>query len=389
MGIFQLISMSHTTIDQSVIDAVQYPTLTNSITSNQLKVAVKNISAESSAAKDIIQTLRNNDADHETRITTAEDTITTLTGIEASDFATVNASLDGVNSALSTIVLDSLTSTDATKALSAKQGKNLKDAADTLTGRLTTLEGQVVTVSNSLTNTSTTAALSAAKGKILKDAADALASTVSTNSSDIATLQGQVVTVDDSLTNTSTSHALSAAKGKALKDAADALASTVSTLQTSVSTLEGQNLNSRITTLEDESGITVVDVINSTSATDALSANQGKILNDGIISLQDGTINGFSTLSNGSNLDFGASATKYKYEGTTAINIKLVNASTDKIIRVENVLNAPITLKQTDGSTDQQVWIMYNGSLVDFETSLLNDSFVVSYDSGEEKFIIS
>ena len=57
------------------------------------------------------------------------------------------ASVTGITTAT---IVDGLTSTDATKALSAKQGKALKDAADTLT---TTVSGLTTTVGGKLTAT--------------------------------------------------------------------------------------------------------------------------------------------------------------------------------------------------------------------------------------------
>jgi len=72
-----------------------------------------------------------------------------------------------------------------------------------LKGQLGGGGGSSVTVINSLTSTSTTNALSAAQGKVLKDTIDALPAPV---------------TVENVLNSTSTTNALSAAQGKALMD---------------------------------------------------------------------------------------------------------------------------------------------------------------------------
>lgn len=92
-------------------------------------------------------------------------------GINISNFnlstqsATYSYSMDEINtsSGQSTEVLDYLTSTNTTAALSANQGRVLKGMIDNISS---------TTVVNSLTSTSTTSALSAAKGKELKTLVD-------------------------------------------------------------------------------------------------------------------------------------------------------------------------------------------------------------------------
>lgn len=68
---------------------------------------------------------------------------------------------DGTEVALNQEIVDVLTSTDTDKALSANQGKVLKDLINNI---------PQVTVNDSLTSTSTTEALSAAQGKALNEA---------------------------------------------------------------------------------------------------------------------------------------------------------------------------------------------------------------------------
>tara|TARA_R110000751_G_scaffold5187_1_gene24150 strand:- start:399 stop:1259 length:861 start_codon:yes stop_codon:yes gene_type:complete len=70
-----------------------------------------------------------------------------------------------------------------------------------------------VQLNNTLTSTSTTQALTAAQGKVLKDTA---------------------VQLNNTLTSTSTAQALTAAQGKVLKDTADSLANTVSGKQNQI-----------------------------------------------------------------------------------------------------------------------------------------------------------
>lgn len=70
-------------------------------------------------------------------------------------------------------IVDNLTTNDATKPLSAKQGKDLQDnklGKTDLKDASTTQKG-VVQLNNTLTSTSTTQALTAAQGKVLNDQA--------------------------------------------------------------------------------------------------------------------------------------------------------------------------------------------------------------------------
>lgn len=92
-------------------------------------------------------------------------------------------------------VLDVLTSTSTTAALSANQGR--------------ILAGKIPTIINNLTSTSTTSALSAAQGKALNGSISSLNTTVKNLN---------VPKVVDVLTSTSTVNALSAYRGKVLYD---------------------------------------------------------------------------------------------------------------------------------------------------------------------------
>ena len=77
------------------------------------------------------------------------------------------------------------------------------------------------TVVNSLTSTSTTSALSAAQGKVLKDTIDDLAPVASSGSYTDLTSKPTIPSVINNLTSTSISSALSAYQGKALKGMID------------------------------------------------------------------------------------------------------------------------------------------------------------------------
>lgn len=77
--------------------------------------------------------------------------------------------------AAKTTVENVLTSTSIVNALSANQGKALKDAIDTIKAKLDGIQdgANKTTIENILTSTSTTNALSAYQGKALKDLVDA------------------------------------------------------------------------------------------------------------------------------------------------------------------------------------------------------------------------
>ena len=233
------------------------------------------------------------------------------------------------------VVIDNLTSTSTTDALSANQGRILnlnKQEISTLQAdiealsftSLTVVNAPVdptdvankayvdtnspITVIDNLNSTSPTDALSANQGRILN-----------INKQDIATLQTDIeainfnsltisfapvnptdvankayvdssgggVTVIDNLTSTSATDALSANQGRVLNESKQAIA----TLQADIEALNFNNLtvvNAPVNNfdvpnkiyVDTVSQITVVDNLTSTSPTDALSANQGRILNE-------------------------------------------------------------------------------------------------------------
>ena len=101
-------------------------------------------------------------------------------------------------------IINDLTSGGSDKALSAEQGKTLKEKISDLEDSVSEIiETGGVPVVNNLTSTSTTSALSANMGRQLKSEIDAVTASGGTP-------------VDDNLTSTSTTHALSANQGRVL-----------------------------------------------------------------------------------------------------------------------------------------------------------------------------
>ena len=74
-------------------------------------------------------------------LTVADDDYLPIVDASESDTKKIKASNLVPSGVLTTSdIVDNLTSTDATKVLSAKQGKDLKDSADALTTRVTNVE---------------------------------------------------------------------------------------------------------------------------------------------------------------------------------------------------------------------------------------------------------
>ena len=152
--------------------------------------------------------------------------------------------------------------------------------------------GTATVVEDTLDSTSTTNALSANQGKILNDELSNKVDKVdgkglSTN--DFTTEEktklagipegGGATVVEDTLTSTSATNALSANQGKILNEALD----------NKVDKVEGKGLSTEDFTTEEKTKLAnlganisavVEDTLTSTSTTNALSANMGKILND-------------------------------------------------------------------------------------------------------------
>lgn len=130
---------------------------------------------------------------------------------------------DAIESA-KTPIENSLTSTSVAKALSALQGKVLKDLIDVMQSKLNGIQegANKTTVENVLTSTNITNALSAYQGKVLKD----VQNTMKTKLDGIATGANKT-TVENVLTSTSTTNALSANQGKVLKGLVDGKQKTI------------------------------------------------------------------------------------------------------------------------------------------------------------------
>ena len=161
-------------------------------------------------------------------------------------------------------IIDNLTSSRANAALSANQGKALKERIDDVERSISS--GSGVTIADNLSSTSKTAALSANQGRVLNEKINNVEQSISSGSSG-----GGGVTVIDNLTSSSATSALSANQGRELK-------SQIDTVQQSLAT----------------GGVSVVDNLTSSSATSALSANQGRALNERINSVEQSISSGSS-----------------------------------------------------------------------------------------------
>ena len=118
------------------------------------------------------------------------------TKADSTEITTLNSKIEDVKNNITTVgIVDNLTSTSNTAALSANQGR-------VLNGLITSSK---VTVENNLTSTSAVNALSANQGRILN-----------------GLITSNKVSVVNNLTSTSTTAALSAAQGKQLKSLIDA-----------------------------------------------------------------------------------------------------------------------------------------------------------------------
>ncbi len=179
-------------------------------------------------------------------------------------------------------IVDNLTAGGTEKALSAEQGKELKQLVDGKadSSDLTTLEQKLTTIINSnavvvedtLTSTSKVNALSANQGRILKGLMDAASG-------------GNAVVVEDSLTSTSANNALSANQGRVLNGKIPSIVDSLTSDSTTsaLSAKQGKELKALIDAKPSGGGgssVTVIDNLESTSTTAALSANQGKVIGD-------------------------------------------------------------------------------------------------------------
>lgn len=172
-----------------------------------------------------------------------------------------------------TQIEDNLTSTSTSAALSAKQGKVLKDSIDTLEDEIQDIVS--VSVVDNLNTQDGTKSLSANQGYILNQT------------------KLNISNVVDSLTSTSSTSALSARQGKVLNTSIESLQTQIDeiapTLISIVDDLISEDTNKALSANQgkvlDEKKVNVSDIVNnltSTSTSAPLSANQGKILKDNL-----------------------------------------------------------------------------------------------------------
>lgn len=212
---------------------------------------------------------------------------------------------------------------DEVQALSDLIGSG--GSAGTIAKRVTDLETSTTelanskldktTVTDNLTSTSSTSPLSANQGRLLNINVNSRVEKVAgkdLSSNDYTTteknkLNGlQNTTVTDSLTSTSTTEALSANQGRILN----------TNVNSKVDKVTGKGLSTNDYTTVDRNKLatlnntTVVDNLTSTSSTSALSANQGKILSDKSIY--------FTTVKNSGTLSLSHTTTDFPLKPTSS-----------------------------------------------------------------------
>lgn len=177
---------------------------------------------------------------------------------------------------------------------------------------------------------------------------------------------GAVIKVEDSLTSSDPKIALSANQGKVLKGLVD------KTEEVQISTAKPTNTNIElwIDTTQDSPIVTnVIDSLTSTDTKSALSANQGKILNDKKLNLSGGTLTGHlylngikgSSLESTTSIVFGNSTTKYSCIRANQLgNIVLSNSLTDNTYGValytDYKLWAPLSNKTMGLGSKELQW---------------------------------
>lgn len=180
-------------------------------------------------------------------------------------------------------VINNLVSTSATDALSANMGRVLNNNHLDLTDRVFITEQQLLSIDSDLV--------------VIQGRLDVVEDNINLNDEDIKYLyeileqleDGTIVinpiAVIDNLESTDPDAALSANQGRVLNEKLNVQESNANSLEINVddNVTEISNQEGRITALEDKiivTPVTVIDNLTSTSTTDALSANQGKTLNE-------------------------------------------------------------------------------------------------------------
>lgn len=329
------------------------------------------------------------------RLVAAETTLdaVNLSNVDLDTLPEIVTYVENLQTAVGGLIVDNLTSTDAAKALSAAQGKVLKDAQDAIDERLSIAEDDITAIDadylkstdilNVLNSTSTIDALSANQGKVINDR--------------LVTVEGDYLTSADAVTvvnvlnSTSTTDALSAAQGKALQDNKVNTSAIINDLTTGgtavpLSAQQGVALKALIDGI---TSITVENSLTSTSTTNALSAAKGKDLNDRLaliegkyVSLSDEDVININTTTD----------LRYEYLGLNEIALSITNAgslSADKSLFFKNELGGKITLD--DGTDPLDIYGWYNGSLVLDNSNgyVYPGQFKLTYDFSESKFVVS
>ena len=179
-----------------------------------------------------------------------------------------------------TPVEDTLDSTNTTSALSAAQGHVLKELIDGKVDAMVTdlkdelaklINSNIILVEDTLTSTNTASALSAEQGRVLKELVDKKvdAMVIINLKNELAQMiKENTIPTEDNLTSTSTERALSANQGRVLMGLIGEKADP--------SLLN--NLKSELIQLINSNTVLVEDSLESRSTTKALSANQGRAL---------------------------------------------------------------------------------------------------------------
>jgi prefoldin subunit 5 len=278
----------------------------------------------------------------------------------ASEIDAIASSITALNNKVAFV--DNLTSTNASLALSANQGRVLKGLIDSITSDITNINqainnittgggsggsGSSINVIDNLTSTSALDALSAKQGKILKDALEAFISTTTTNLNNITTsinnISSSMPGITDNLTSTSTTDALSAKQGKVLKDLIDSIGSgsttninvidnlTSDSATDALSAKQGKELDNKIPQ--------IVNALDSSETTKALSAKQGKVLKDNLDNLSTSVTSLQTNLSNLS-------------QSVGSMNTSINNMQT-AISSLQNAI--PLTLNETVNKTTEEL----------------------------------
>ncbi|MBO7043795.1 hypothetical protein J6W34_04580 [bacterium] len=155
-------------------------------------------------------------------------------------------------------IADNLTTNNASKVLSAKQGYVLKGLIDTANTNINT-KINISDIADNLTSDSSTKVLSAKQGKILKGLID----TANTNITNLSNNKVNKSDIVNNTTTTSSGKVLDGRMGKTLNDL-------ITTANTNITNLNNNKVNKT----------DIVDSLTSTATNKPLSANQGKVLND-------------------------------------------------------------------------------------------------------------